>query len=241
MAKRLTKEEIQFKLKDKGFELIGEYTISSKATLVKCYCGVTFKPILKDVIRGHTKSCGCLQGRNKDYTGLRFGRLKVVEKDAQRNDNKTYWKCLCDCGKEKIVSCSGLNGEYVRSCGCLHKEVSTNRLKEIHQNQKGKNHPRYDVNLTDEERISRRLIKENKDWTNTIFQKDNYTCAICSKTNCELNAHHMDAYHWCKERRFDVSNGVALCVKCHKDFHSKYGQKNNTESQFKEYMSLHSH
>ncbi len=39
----------------------------------------------------------------KDFTGKRFGKLLVLEY-AGSASNRSYWKCQCDCGKEKIVS-----------------------------------------------------------------------------------------------------------------------------------------
>lgn len=34
-------------------------------------------------------------------------------------------------------------------------------------------------------------------------------------------------------------DGVTLCEDCHKTFHKKYGYKNNTSQQFKEFMGGH--
>lgn len=62
----------------------------------------------------------------KDMTGLRFGRLTVIE----RADNIVYsprqqfarWKCICDCGKEITSSGVELRKGKVKSCGCLRKD-----------------------------------------------------------------------------------------------------------------------
>ena len=60
------------------------------------------------------------------------------------------------------------------------------------------------------------------------MQTDEYREKIC--------AHHLDGFHWCKEHRFDVENGITLCNDCHRDFHFYYGSKHNTEHQFKLYQ-----
>lgn len=52
----------------------------------------------------------------------------------------------------------------------------------------------------------------------------------------DINAHHKDGYHWCKDKRYDINNGVCLCQKCHKEFHSIYGIKNNTEIQWLRFL-----
>lgn len=38
----------------------------------------------------------------------------------------------------------------------------------------------------------------------------------------KLHSHHLNDYHSHKELRCDVSNGVCLCDKCHKEFHNDY-------------------
>lgn len=70
--------------------------------LCKCDCGNLKEVNINKLHTGHTKSCGCLKNRIKDYTGQRFGRLTVISLNCRRN-NKTYWNCKCDCGNECVV------------------------------------------------------------------------------------------------------------------------------------------
>jgi hypothetical protein len=56
-----------------------------------------------------------------DLTGQRFGRLTV--QFGFRRDKKTYWHCICDCGKEKDVFHSSLLRGLTNSCGCLQNEI----------------------------------------------------------------------------------------------------------------------
>jgi len=53
-----------------------------------------------------------------------------------------------------------------------------------------------------------------------------------------LNAHHKDGYHWCIDKRLDISNGETLCTDCHKSFHKLYGNKNNTKEQYNEWLKI---
>lgn len=39
-----------------------------------------------------------------------------------REPPKTYWRCRCDCGREKIVDINYLTQGKTKSCGCLDKE-----------------------------------------------------------------------------------------------------------------------
>ena len=66
-----------------------------------------------------------------DLTGKKFGRLTVIGID-DRNTRKTYWNCICDCGKVKSVRADSLQGGAIRSCGCLKKEQDEKNLTKHH-------------------------------------------------------------------------------------------------------------
>ena len=71
-----------------------------------------------------------------------------------------------------------------------------------------------------------------------VYTKNNYTCQKCVIRGGKLNAHHIQNYSSYKELRFEESNGISLCGKCHKKFHKKYGYKNNTQEQLDEFINL---
>ena len=41
-------------------------------------------------------------------------------------------------------------------------------------------------------RFALRTIPEYREWRTNIFKRDNYTCQKCGKTDCFLEAHHLD-------------------------------------------------
>ena len=67
----------------------------------------------------------------KDLTGMKFGRLTVIERAIDRIDTKgkrhIMWKCLCSCGKTKDISRDSLLSNRVKSCGCLRAEKTKER------------------------------------------------------------------------------------------------------------------
>jgi len=76
-----------------------------------------------------------------DLEGKRFGKLVVTEYIG----GKYYkWKCICDCGNEKIVSQNNLKSGNSKSCGCLHLKgllernirhgLCEERAYKVHQN-----------------------------------------------------------------------------------------------------------
>lgn len=64
-----------------------------------------------------------------------------------------------------------------------------------------------------------RRCSEYKAWRTAVFQRDNYTCQLCGAHGVKLNAHHRFPYATYPHLRYDVDNGVTLCVPCHKNVH----------------------
>jgi len=59
----------------------------------------------------------------RDYSGERFERLFVIEKDTNpENKREKYW-CQCDCGSPiRSVAIADMKVGDAKSCGCLNKE-----------------------------------------------------------------------------------------------------------------------
>jgi len=78
-----------------------------------------------------------------------------------------------------------------------------------------------------------------KEWRAKVIKLYKNKCAICKKRKGAKHAHHLDAWNFAFESRYEVSNGICLCVKCHNDYHSKYGKGDNTYYQFEEYLNIY--
>lgn len=61
-----------------------------------------------------------------DIKGVRFGRLVV-----QKYVGNRMWECRCDCGSTTKVLGYDLKNGKTRSCGCLRKEVTAIRSREM--------------------------------------------------------------------------------------------------------------
>ena len=88
----------------------------------ECFASVEKQKIVSGdrLKRGSTKSCGCIL-RVIDITGLRVGRLVVLERAGKDKHGSAQWMVLCDCGVTKIVRGINLRAG-TKSCGCLNKE-----------------------------------------------------------------------------------------------------------------------
>lgn len=80
-----------------------------------------------------------------------------------------------------------------------------------------------------------RNSQKYSEWRTSIFERDNFTCQECHKTNCYLEAHHIKLFNLiikennittfdqalqC-EQLWDLSNGITLCKKCHDSKHKE--------------------
>lgn len=66
-----------------------------------------------------------------DLTGKRFGLLTVIEIAGKAPNGRIQWRCICDCGTEKIVKGHDLKSGETKSCGCYKyrkKLDSKNRI-----------------------------------------------------------------------------------------------------------------
>lgn len=68
--------------------------------LCRCDCGNESVVLGSNLVRGHTKSCGCI--KLNDLTGQHIGSLTVLgrsDKYATRGKRSVrLWECKCDCG-----------------------------------------------------------------------------------------------------------------------------------------------
>lgn len=73
-------------------------------------------------------------------------------------------------------------------------------------------------------------------WREGVFLRDNWICQKCTLRGGKLHPHHILNFADRIDLRFVIDNGITLCVKCHKKFHNKYGQRNNTKEQLNEFL-----
>lgn len=102
----------------------------------------------------------------------------------------------------------------------------------------GKNSCKYNHNITDEERLIGRtyFAPQLNKWRSAVYARDKYICQCCNRKVQNINAHHLDGWHWAIDKRFDINNGVTLCEECHVEFHRIYKRGNNTKEQFDEWI-----
>ena len=93
----------------------------------RCDCGNITTVYYWNLMRGHTRSCGCL--RSQDLTGQRFGLLTVLrrsDKTAPRGKRRALlWECRCDCGAITYKATDILTNDAQNSCAqCAARHAS---------------------------------------------------------------------------------------------------------------------
>lgn len=109
----------------------------------QCECGNTCIAEGYLLRSGRKKSCGCLRVLQDKLTGLRFGKLTVLEDDKENLTTLRKVICRCDCGNTKSIAFRELKKGKVTSCGCdkepaSHKQDYFERIydKEMEANRK---------------------------------------------------------------------------------------------------------
>lgn len=73
-----------------------------------------------------------MQGKKRDVTGQRFGKLVAIRFDHNKvfsSGNRTeMWLCKCDCGNNAIIKKSHL-GVKTNSCGCISRTHGESKEK----------------------------------------------------------------------------------------------------------------
>jgi len=89
---------------------------------------------------------------------------------------------------------------------------------------RGKDHYNWQGGITSEN-VSFRNSIEYKEWRNSVFERDGFTCQICGATDVHLHVHHLKPFADYPKLRLDSENGQTVCLICHGKIHGKEFKK----------------
>lgn len=216
---------------DNEYTILEEY-VNNRTKLKARHnpCGFIFKIRPEKILKGSSLCPVCVPGMTKTTESVKKqvdmltnGEYAVIG-EYKRNKAKILIRHKT-CGHEWEVYIDNFISKGSRCPQCAI------------QNMMRENHPRWNPDLTDEERMKERTKDpEYREWVLAVFRRDGFTCQLCGSTeNNTLVAHHLNGYDKFMEQRTVVDNGITLCQDCHKRFHGEYGYGGNTKEQFNEF------
>jgi len=230
-GKRIPYAEVKEYFRSQGCRLLSDtYTRNSSKLRYICECGTEAEITFANFKQG--KRCrDCLSAKLRASNLLTYEFVKsVFESEGcvllskEYSGNKSSLTFICNCGREATT----VFDRFQRGARCWACR---------NDNLRGANNPWWNPELSDEERVLNRDYYAYDKWRETVYERDNYTCQKCGARGGTINAHHKDGYSWCEARRLDLDNGVTLCSDCHKEFHTRYGNRQNTEAEYNEWIS----
>ena len=113
------------------------------------------------------------------------------------------------CGKEFEPKHYHYLGKF-----CSHKCCPAWNKGQEYQAIRGEKHWNWKGGIA-EKRVDRGRI-EYKDWRKAVFERDDFTCQKCKTRGGYLHAHHIKRWEKYPGLRYEVSNGISLCILCHR-------------------------
>ncbi len=146
----------------------------------------------------------------KEFKGDKYNKNKYCSRECYLQDHciKNKERICPKCGKSFIAKTA--EDKYC-SWECYNKDRHMPKGEE-HWNWQG------GVSLLNDRHDS----SEYKEWRKKVYERDNYQCVKCGSKE-KLNAHHILAWKFYPDKRYDLDNGITLCEKCHTQIHKKYG------------------
>lgn len=190
--------------------------------LFLCDCGKIASMQKTHILSGRTKSCGCKGSKVKlQLAGMKLGNLTVIEYSHTDSAYRTYWKCLCDCGKICIVRGSSMYSSTTKSCGCLTQKYKR-RNENINTDKLGlrKLYASYRGNARAKKRKFDLTLDEFRDITS---QNCTYCGSEPSTISCAESSYMKDKYSMYRyngidrvdsKRGYEKDNIVPCCKLC---------------------------
>ena len=108
------------------------------------------------------------------------------------------------------------------------KKLSEETKRKIGDAHRGENSPHWKGGVA---KVGRWDDPRYFEWQRAVFTRDNWACQRCGYRNTHgdrLNAHHLAAWADFPESRFEITNGLTLCVDCH---FAEQGKKRRMEAE----------
>ena len=118
---------------------------------------------------------------------------------------------------------------------CLGHKLTEEHRRKVGKSRSGEKSNFWKGGITPENARIRSGI-EFRLWRESVFARDNWICQKTKIKGGKLHPHHIQNFAQFPELRLAIDNGITLSEKAHREFHKKYGIKNNTKEQIEEFL-----
>ena len=184
--------------------------------------------------------CGIEKTLNNYYKqtcGKYFNRCKSCELENKKKAYSTEKRRIAfNKRKKKCIGCDNKMSPNSKRCwDCLQKLRLCGAIKTGKQFLPGPNHPNWIGGISsDVQKI--RNSNQASFWKRCCLIRDNFTCQKTGKRGGRLQVHHINNFSEFPELRFVIDNGITLSREEHRNFHKKFGIKNNTLEQLIDFL-----
>lgn len=114
---------------ERDFENLEKFASKEARWKCKCDCG-NIKTIGSYLLRsGQATTCTrCIE---REEIGKKYGHLTILEFAGTDKKQRALFKCLCDCGKETVVSSDKMRRGHTVSCGCQKRSFGEAEILKI--------------------------------------------------------------------------------------------------------------
>lgn len=213
---------------------------------VKVQCDNKNYHIYEQVASSFTKGIGCPYCINRKVhpnDSLAAIYPEIINRWSDKNEKSPYEYAPHSESKVWFKCPNGIHDDYLQKISNAVTYCFTCRKCETEKwgmEHRGENSHKWNGGATEEQKLLRKRF-EYVIWRTSVYDRDNYTCQCCGKHGGRLNAHHINSFANYPELRYEIDNGITLCVECHDtteagSFHNIYGTHNNTAEQLREYI-----
>jgi len=146
-----------------------------------------------------------LKGRKPPKTAFKKGERLGKEHPNWKGGKSKCKKC------EKVLSIRNLKTGFCKKCLLNGRKLSKETKRKISLSNGGTG-----MSFMSKKRYYHLRDKKYMNWRSKVFERDNWTCQTCGLRGSYLEAHHIKGWAKYPKIRYEIENGVTLCVECHR-------------------------